>query len=85
MKVRISYFITMAAKIVKSTQKGQITLPKEWRSKFNTDSYIIEMKDTVIKITPFYLDEEILFDAERDNDGKGISPDEMIKLLKKIK
>lgn len=29
--------------------------------------------------------EKIIFDAEKDNKGKGISVDEMIKTLKKIK
>ena len=29
--------------------------------------------------------EEILFDADRDNEGKGISLGEMIRALKKIK
>jgi hypothetical protein len=28
---------------------------------------------------------EVIFDAERDNSGKGIPVDEMIKMLKKIK
>jgi hypothetical protein len=31
------------------------------------------------------LQEEVIFDAERDNSGKGIPVDEMIKTLKKIK
>ena len=42
------------------------------------------MKDKIITITPFYMDEEILFDADRDNEGTGITPDEMIKMLKGI-
>ncbi len=29
--------------------------------------------------------ESVVFDADRDNEGKGISPDEMIKMLKQIK
>lgn len=29
--------------------------------------------------------EIIIFDAKRDNNGKGVSPDEIIKILKRIK
>jgi hypothetical protein len=45
------------------------------------------MHDDKLVITPLSLDteEEILFDADRDNGGKGVSPDEFIKALKKIK
>ena len=28
--------------------------------------------------------EKLLFDADRDNDGKGVSPDHVLKTLKKI-
>lgn len=42
-----------------------------------------------ITIKPIHLndlesEEEVIFDADRDNKGKGITPDEMIRLLKKI-
>lgn len=29
--------------------------------------------------------EEIVFDADRDNDGKGINPDSIVEALKKIR
>ncbi len=79
----------MSSKIVKSTERGQITLPRKWRSSFSTDNYLLEMHDDRLIITPFHIapsaDEEVLFDAVRDNDGKGISPDEIINALKKIR
>ncbi|MFH1670798.1 MAG: AbrB/MazE/SpoVT family DNA-binding domain-containing protein [Patescibacteria group bacterium] len=78
----------MTSKVVKSTVRGQITLPKQWRGHFDTDSYLVEMHDDKLVIMPFNLElasqEEVLFDADRDNDGKGISPDDIIKTLKSI-
>lgn len=29
-------------------------------------------------------EEEVLFDADKDNDGKGVSPEQIIKILNKI-
>lgn len=79
----------MNTQIIKSTPKGQITLPKKWRSKFKTDIFVLEINAGNIQIKPIdvselAVSEEVLFDARRDNAGKGISPDTMISLLKKI-
>ncbi|MFC1810407.1 AbrB/MazE/SpoVT family DNA-binding domain-containing protein [Patescibacteria group bacterium] len=78
----------MNPKIVKTTSKGQITLPKEWRTQFETENYVIEMHDKKLVISPIVIKpsqaEEVIFDADRDNNGKGVSIDEMIKLLKKL-
>ncbi|MCC7196797.1 AbrB/MazE/SpoVT family DNA-binding domain-containing protein [Candidatus Peregrinibacteria bacterium] len=78
----------MSTKISKCTEKGQITLPKDWRDLFKTDSFMIQYDQKKLIITPINLSElqeEVIFDAEKDNNGKGISVDEMIKTLKKIK
>lgn len=79
----------MTTKILKSTERGQITLPKQWRSHFPTDSYLVEMYENRLVIVPFDIktatEEEVLFDADRDNDGKGVSPDDIIRMLKKIR
>ncbi len=78
----------MIRKILKSTERGQITLPKQWRERFETDSYFIEMHEDRMVIVPFRLDEiageEVLFDADRDNDGQGVSPDAIIEALKQL-
>ncbi len=79
----------MNTKIVKTTSKGQITLPQKWRNQFKTENFILEMHNEKIIVTPIVIkpsttDEVVVFDAERDNDGKGVSVDEMIKLLKKL-
>ena len=79
-----------AAKIVKSTSKGQITIPKAWRKQFKTENFMLKMETHQITLKPVRLedmimDEEVIFDADRDNKGKGISPDSVIRMLRKIK
>ena len=78
----------MIKKILKSTERGQITLPKQWRNRFDTSSYLVHMDENKLIVMPLNLEdmsqEEVLFDADRDNDGKGVSPEEMIKILNKI-
>jgi bifunctional DNA-binding transcriptional regulator/antitoxin component of YhaV-PrlF toxin-antitoxin module len=78
----------MTTKIVKSTSRGQITLPIEWRSNFKTDNFLLEMHSGNLVIRPVNLQElqqeEVLFDADADNNGKGVTPDEMIQLLQAI-
>ncbi|MCK5017642.1 MAG: AbrB/MazE/SpoVT family DNA-binding domain-containing protein [Candidatus Peribacteraceae bacterium] len=78
----------MTSKIVTSTSRGQITLPKHWRKHFDTDSYVLHMYEDKIILMPIEVniepEEEILFDSDKDNNGKGIPVDEMITMLKKI-
>jgi bifunctional DNA-binding transcriptional regulator/antitoxin component of YhaV-PrlF toxin-antitoxin module len=78
----------MTRKITKSTERGQITLPKEWRDAVATNHFMVEMHKDRIVIMPLNIDgsddEEILFDAVRDNDGKAVSAEDMIRILKKI-
>ncbi|PIR55548.1 hypothetical protein COU74_00215 [Candidatus Peregrinibacteria bacterium CG10_big_fil_rev_8_21_14_0_10_36_19] len=88
MKISISYFNNMTSKIIKSTERGQITLPKQWRSQFNTDNFLLKIVSNKIIITPVTINdlenEEIIFDADRDNKGKGIGLNEMLEMLKQI-
>ncbi|PIZ72906.1 hypothetical protein COY06_06050 [Candidatus Peregrinibacteria bacterium CG_4_10_14_0_2_um_filter_41_8] len=74
----------MKTKITKTTSKGQITLPSEWRSQFLTDNFLLEMDGHKLVVKPINV-EEVIFDAAMDKEGKGVSIDEMIKLLKKAK
>ena len=75
--------------IVKATTKGQITLPAHWRQSFSTDRYIIKEKGEKLEIAPFNLEklekqnEYTVFDAIRDNKGKGIKARDLVKMLKK--
>ena len=79
----------MTSTILTSTERGQITLPKQWRDKFSTDTYVVELHKDRLVLLPLQIDiqsdEEVLFDADRDNDGEGVSPDDLIKALKKIR
>jgi len=49
----------------------------------------MEMHEDKLIIKPLNIesarDEEVLFDAARDNDGKGVSPDDIITALQEIK
>jgi len=75
--------------ILKSTTKGQITIPAAWRKRFNTNRFLVNIKDTHLEIKPLDLDEiaknkeYTVFDAIRDNKGKGIKAKELLKTLKK--
>ena len=75
------------AEITKATAKGQVTLPKEWRSQFPTNHYFVKSDGaksiTFTAIDMNALEEEVIFYAERDNGGKGIDAKDIIKLLKK--
>jgi bifunctional DNA-binding transcriptional regulator/antitoxin component of YhaV-PrlF toxin-antitoxin module len=39
-------------KILHSTSRGQITLPKEWRDNFDTDYYRVEIQAEKLVIVP---------------------------------
>ena len=75
--------------IVKATSKGQITLPSKWRKGFETDRYFLKEQDGSLLITPFEVDAleeqgwETIFDATRDNNGRGVPISKFIKALKK--
>jgi bifunctional DNA-binding transcriptional regulator/antitoxin component of YhaV-PrlF toxin-antitoxin module len=76
--------------IVKATTKGQITLPASWRRIFDTDRYIVKTIGKKLEISPLNLsaienaEEYTVFDAIRDNNGKGIKAKDLVKVLNKI-
>ncbi len=76
--------------IIKATTKGQITLPAKWRKNFATNQFIIMEKEDFLEIRPLNLQqleahqEYTVFDAIRDNGGKGIRARDLTKILKKI-
>ncbi len=75
--------------IVKSTSKGQITLPAKWRKNFSTNNFVIQEKGDFLEIKPLILadskesNEYTVFDAIRDNEGKGIKAKDLLKIIKK--
>lgn len=76
-------------KVQKITSKGQITLPVLWRNKFKTSQILLKTKGDLIEISPVRLaslqpGEYTVFDAIRDNKGKGLKASDLLKLLRKI-
>lgn len=74
--------------IAKVTVKGQITIPVSWRRNFKTNRFLIKDKGKSLEIYPLFLDnlekkEYTVFDAIRDNQGKGIKAKDLVKILKK--
>ncbi len=75
--------------ILKSTSKGQITIPAKWRKQFDTDQYIATVKDSKMEIRPLMIEdaprqEYTVFDAIRDNKGKGIRAEDLVRILKEL-
>ena len=80
----------MQDKIQRVTSKGQITLPISWRRKMgNASTIIVRTKGDTLEISPLRTEDErdeewvTIFDAVRDNKGKGIHAEEMITAIKK--
>ena len=77
-------------KIQRVTERGQITLPVAWRRKVGTQNIIVRTKGDVLEISPFITEDErdeqwvTIFDAMRDNKGKGIPAEKMIATLERI-
>ncbi|MFA6437464.1 MAG: hypothetical protein WC242_00610 [Candidatus Paceibacterota bacterium] len=74
--------------IAKATIRGQITLPVHWRRNFSTNRFILKEQGDKLEITPLRMedlgkkDEYTVFDAIRDNKGKGIKAKDLVKVLK---
>ena len=81
---------TIAKKIGKITEKGQITLPVMWRRRIRTNTILFKPKGDTIEISPLYAvkqkkeTEYTVFDAIRDNKGKGLKASDLLNILKKI-
>jgi len=76
-----------AQKIQRVTSKGQITLPISWRKATGANMIVLAVKGAHIEIAPARLRDEseyTVFDAIRDNGGKGIRASDLTKLLKRI-
>lgn len=76
----------MTQKILKATSKGQLTLPKKWRDRFDTDNFVIELHAEQAILRPLKVEtsDEVIFDADKDNDGQGIAIEEMMKMLNEL-
>lgn len=91
MKVILSY-ISYMEHVSKITTKGQITLPAAWRKMTAASRVVMRERNGLLEISPLMIVEKrkqsteyTVFDAIRDNKGKGIAAKDLVKLLKKIK
>lgn len=78
--------------LLKATSKGQITLPAKWRKNFKTDRYLVREKAGKLEISPIDLDDledesgwTTVFNAARDNRGKGVDARDLLQALREIK
>lgn len=95
------------SKILKSTTRGQITIPIEWRKEFNTDKFLAKKIGGKIVIEPLLVENtrkdskekslasiirdenkngkyESVFNVDRDNNGKGIAVEDVLKILRDL-
>ncbi len=70
-------------KILQSTSRGQITLPKKWRDLFDTNYYKVVIKDEELVIKPLpqgkSLKDQVEDSWEEYREGKVISSNELMK------
>lgn len=76
-------------KIQTITSKGQITLPIAWRRKVGASQIMLETKGDRIEIAPARLSakesgEYTVFDALRDNKGRGLKAKDLVQMLRRI-
>lgn len=74
-------------KIQKVTSKGQITLPVAWRKQFDATQVLVTMAGNKVEISPVRINKETeytVFDAIRDNKGKGIKAKDLVRILDEI-
>ena len=78
-------------KIQRVTSKGQITLPISWRRKMGkANAIIVRTKGDMLEIIPIRTEDErdeewvTIFDALRDNKGKGIPAADFAKMIRRI-
>lgn len=74
----------MNTTILSSTSRGQVTLPKNWRDKFDTRFYKAEMKEGLITLTPLLeekndLESQIEASWQEYKQGKVISQKALIE------
>ena len=76
--------------ILKSTTKGQITVPMSWRKQFKTNQFLATVKGNKLEIEPLMINQKkdiqefTVFDAIRDNKGKGIKAKDLVNILEHI-
>jgi bifunctional DNA-binding transcriptional regulator/antitoxin component of YhaV-PrlF toxin-antitoxin module len=88
MNVILSYLWHMAKQtrtVRHVTSKGQVTLPASWRARTGSETVVFVERDSVLEVHPAEIvtGEDVLFDAVRDADGKGLPVTDLVRELKK--
>lgn len=82
-EIGITYLLIFMVKVLQATSRGQITLPKKWRSGFNTSCYKVEIKDQELTITPLYEGSTLKSDVEESWEqykrGQVVSHEDLMK------
>ena len=77
-------------RIQKVTSKGQVTLPGAWRSSVDTDHDLVKVAGDTVTFSPVYPQDmraggyTTVFDAIRDNKGRGLRASDLLKMLDRI-
>jgi bifunctional DNA-binding transcriptional regulator/antitoxin component of YhaV-PrlF toxin-antitoxin module len=66
--------------------RGQITLPKSWRDAHPSELVRVKATGGVIEVVPVEAtaEDDVVWSAVRDNDGKGIPVDDFVNMLDSI-
>ena len=90
-KIRNMAIIKTHEKIQRVTERGQITLPASWRRKAGVGtSIVVKEKGGILEISPLHTEDErdeewiTIFDAMRDNRGKGIPAKKFAEIIRNI-
>ena len=79
--------MTTKTKIQKISSKGQVTLPVSWRKSIKTEHISVSVSGDKLVIQPARFDESgeyTVFDAIRDNNGKGLKVKDLQKILSSL-
>lgn len=74
-------------KIQKISSKGQVTLPASWRKSIKTNHISVSVSGNKLVIEPARFHESgeyTVFDAIRDNEGKGLKVKDLQKILDEL-
>lgn len=82
----------LKSRIQNITSKGQITLPVVWRRRTEARQVVLRARGDILEIMPAEVPargqqapkEYTVFDALRDNKGKGLKAADLLTLLEKM-
>lgn len=70
-------------KILQATSRGQVTLPKGWRDKFDTTYYVAEIKNDELVLKPLSKNKNLKDEVENSwkeyKEGEFVSSEDLMK------